>query len=56
MPPGQEEEIRYMFLRLDDGVRDVNDAVTVQSDMLHEDLEHIGGVLEEIKELLTERR
>jgi len=50
MTPEQEDEIRSMVQGVEDRVRDVTDAVSIQTDILAPLLETIAGELIELKE------
>jgi len=50
MTPEQEDEVRSMVQGIEDRVRDVNDAVGIQTDILAPLLETIAGELMELKE------
>ena len=50
MNPQQEDEIRSMVQGVEDRVRDVTDAVSIQTDILAPLLETIAGELIELKE------
>ncbi len=50
MTPEQEDEIRSMVQGVEERVRDVTDAIGIQTDILESLLEFIGGELTELKE------
>ncbi len=50
MTPEQEDEIRSMVQGVEDRVRDITDAVGIQTDILAPLLETIAGELMELKE------
>jgi len=50
MNPQQEDEIRSMVQGVEDRIRDVNDGVSIQTDILAPLLETIAGELMELRE------
>jgi len=50
MTPEQEDEVRSIVQGVEDRVRDVSDAIAVQTDILAPLLESIAGELIELKE------
>ena len=50
MTPEQEDEVRSIVQGVEDRVRDVNDAVAVQTDILAPLLESIAGELIELRQ------